>query len=440
MSRDLFAHVLYLTPRIPADTVLPYNMKVAAYNGLLSSNLGTLPNPPFSCSTGNCTWEPFSTLAISSQCINITDQVSLNCTKDTPDCNLIAPNDPTLQSLLNGSTYNDAFYIEAGPGIRHLPVLESYANMTGFLSLVQWVKARGIGNSGGALNSGIHPTTPFEAGRCFFYFSVIEVQVQVTNGVYSQNILQEYTQVQNRPSAPTSILNGTEFFFIDPWDYPMSETLVYQPAFAKKPPNSNDTFNVPFETFAQLGSLLWSSDFLNGNVSVGFSSGAQGNSENVLLLYEADNIPRAMENLAQYMTTEIRVDDTEILQEEQGNVTFVAAQQAVVGTVWTQQQIVTVEWAWLALPTALLILSIILFTATCLKSNRTDGVGLWASSPLTLFFQGQLSRDLTSLRCSKRELNTAEKMEDAAAGLWAQITTTSLDGTIGVHQKVDHRE
>ena len=312
--------------------------------------------------------------------------------------------------------------------------------MTGFLSLVQWVKARGIGNSAGALNRGIHPTTPFEAGRCFFYFSVIEVQVQVTNGVYSQNILQEYTQVQNRPSAPTSTLNGTEFFFIDPWDYPMSETLVYQPGFAKKPPNSNDTFTVPFETFAQLGSLLWSSDFLNGNVSVGFSSGAQGNSENVLLLYEADNIPRAMGNLAQYMTTEIRVDDTELLQEERGNVTVAAAQQAVVGTVWTQQQIVTVEWAWLALPTVLLILSIILFTATCLKSSRTDGVGLWASSPLTLFFQGQLSRDLTGLGCEKRGLNTAGKMEDAAAGLWAQITTSGLDGTIGVHQKVDHRE
>ena len=133
----------------------------------------------------------------------------------------------------------------------------------------------------------------------------------------------------------------------------------------------------------------------------------------MLLLYEADNIPRAMQNLAQYMTTEIQVDDTEILQEEQGSVTLVAAQQVVVGMVETQQQMVTVEWAWLALPTALLILSLILFTATCLKSDRTDGVGLWASSPLTLLFQGQLSQELGR---SKRELNTAWKMQPRVFG------------------------
>jgi hypothetical protein len=61
------------------DENIPYNMKSAIYSGLTSSNI-SLPDPLFSCPTGNCTWEPFSTLGVSSRCVNLTSQVTLNCT------------------------------------------------------------------------------------------------------------------------------------------------------------------------------------------------------------------------------------------------------------------------------------------------------------------------------------------------------------------------
>jgi hypothetical protein len=80
--------------------------------------------------------------------------------------------------------------------------------MAGFLAMTQSVKAHG---------HYIIPNTTFETGRLFFYFSVIEVQAQVNNGVYLEEILQEYTRSENPPTTPTYTLNITggnpiEFF------------------------------------------------------------------------------------------------------------------------------------------------------------------------------------------------------------------------------------
>lgn len=98
-----------------------------------------------------------------------------------------------------------------------LPVLKPYANVTGFLAMVQWVKALGpfqpaVPNTN--IQPGfIIPSTIFEACRCAFYFSVVEVQAEVINGIYSE-ILQEYTFSESHPyTTPTYTFNGTNFFF-----------------------------------------------------------------------------------------------------------------------------------------------------------------------------------------------------------------------------------
>jgi hypothetical protein len=413
-------------------------MKVAAYNGILSSNLIKIPTPPFSCTSGNCTWDPFSTLAISTQCINLTDHVSLNCSMTSQNCNFVAINDSVLTQMLNGSTSDDGFIIKAGPGTSSVDVLKSYANMTSYLSSVQWVKALGMKNSGVTLYEGINANTSFEAGRCSFYFSVIEVQAQVVNGVYSEQVLREYTDIQYRSAKPYDTVNGTEFFFMDPYAYDFSQTLVFKAPFAEASPNKNNTFTLSFEYFEQLGSLLWFSSFLNGKVYVGITSGEEGSAvggaidDDVLLLYQADNVTRAMYNLAQYMTTEVRAYSSTPLGEAENNATAIDAQQAIIGTVWTQKQFVTVEWAWLTLPAILLILTLLFFIGMCLKT-RAAHVGLWASSPLALFFHGKVSEEMNTLRLN--ELDTAERMKAGAASIWAQIND-NVHGGIEVYRYV----
>jgi hypothetical protein len=52
----LFWSVSGGSSNVLVDQTLPYGMRASIYNGLLSSNLITLPTPPFNCPTGNCTW------------------------------------------------------------------------------------------------------------------------------------------------------------------------------------------------------------------------------------------------------------------------------------------------------------------------------------------------------------------------------------------------
>ncbi|KAK5329088.1 hypothetical protein LTR70_000924 [Exophiala xenobiotica] len=56
----------YVTATLP--------MRSAMYNAIFGfSTNGSLSDPPFSCPTGNCTWDPFLTLGVCSECTNITN-------------------------------------------------------------------------------------------------------------------------------------------------------------------------------------------------------------------------------------------------------------------------------------------------------------------------------------------------------------------------------
>jgi hypothetical protein len=133
---------------------------------------------------------------------------------------------------------------------------------------------------------------------------------------------------------------------------------------------------VPYNIFDMLSSQL-DGDFLNGNVDTGTSSGLLGENglgqvnDIVLMFYQANNLTRAMLNMAQYMTTEIQAIDSNTLQQAQQNPSLVAPQQAIAGTVLVQKQFVIVEWAWLTLSIVLLILATFLLPAAFLETRIT---------------------------------------------------------------------
>jgi hypothetical protein len=222
-------------------------------------------------------------------------------------------------------------------------------------------------------------------------------QAQVNNSIYLEEILQEYSRSENPPTTPTYTLNITggnpiAFFFQNPFSYDMSSNIVYIPPFAKKSPNTNDTFIVPYNIFDMLGSQL-DGEFLNGNVDTGASPGLlrgertrTGRRHRTHALSGQQSHPRTY--MAQYMTTEIWAIDRNTLQQAQQNPSLVAPQQAIAGTVLVQKQFVIVEWAWLTLPIILLILTTFLLLAAFLQTKITR-IGLWQSSELTIFFHGR---------------------------------------------------
>jgi hypothetical protein len=57
------------------------------------------------------------------------------------------------------------------------------------------------------------------------------------------------------------------------------------------------------------------------------------------------------------------------------------------GIVWQQQSIITIQFAWLALPLVLILLSAILLVSTVLMA-RSSAVPVWKSSPLPFLYHG----------------------------------------------------
>lgn len=355
------------------------NMKSAIYSGLISSASLSTPSPLFSCPSGNCTWDPFSTLVVGSRSTDVTSLVSLNCTNGTAadrTCSFYAPVDQSLSEMLQGANRQTFMVIETMPPAFLEEAGWDLFNITGAFAAVQWVKAlNNIANYPPARDSAIPfpyvaPQTTFEAVRCLFYFGVREVSASVVNGIYSEHVLNEY-------------LNDG-LTLISPWD---GLDLVYQPPFAKANENNNRTFRI-----LNMANEIFSSEFMNllsGNISVISSSGFVG-SNIILLLWMTQNMTQLMESVAIYMMNALQGNDLELLTQVENNPSAIVPNQAVLGTVWIQEQIVVINWTWLTLLLAVIVAAAVFIWATIIQTSQA-GIGVWKNSPLALFFHGNLS-------------------------------------------------
>lgn len=79
----------------------------------------------------------------------------------------------------------------------------------------------------------------------------------------------------------------------------------------------------------------------------------------------------------------------------------------------------------MSFPIALLVLAVILLTATFVETSRKR-VGLWQSSPLTLFFHARVSDEAAFGNFGKEGerggLDTVGAMQDATMGIYAKVT------------------
>ncbi|KAF2094343.1 hypothetical protein NA57DRAFT_60390 [Rhizodiscina lignyota] len=403
--------------------LMPYNLKAAMFSGLYSSNQMTFPSPPFSCPLGNCTWDPFATLSLDSSCLDITSSVSLNCSNSFLGgsgitCNFASSNDDLLATMLNGTTTRVMMEMETYLPRNSLPALIPYLipyrDITGALATVQWVKVKDFLLANTPVGALVMPNTTYEAGRCLVYLSVKQVEAKVDNGVYSERVLQEYNHIPNVTAPPMYTLNGTDFYFRDPWTW--DRDLIFQPKFAPK-----RNFTVTWSDFDVLASSIMQLVQLNeeggvATVSTGDSAGVGGPPVLVMLL-QADNVTTAMQNMAHYMTTALRANDTQLLQNKMHNASLIAPNQSVEGRVWVQKQFVIVIWAWLTLP-AVTFLTAILFFCITITRTRIHMVGVWKSSPLTLFFHtGFNNGSSISDEVPSEALHTSDGMYTAAGAI-----------------------
>jgi hypothetical protein len=401
------------------------------FNAMFTSNLMSLPDPLFSCPTANCTWDPFGTLGVGTVCTNISSEVTLEFDAHIPDSpdgyKLVASDASSLTHLLNNTSSQTFMRLRSSSPQASSSFLAPFASYSGILAVVEWVKVLGrFSNAAYGVGAHITQNSTFEAHRCVFYLAVHELEEIVVNGTYKLLRHRQFVEATNAIALPSHQGNGTTMYFREP--YRDGPPLEYKPDLQKNASNHGKSFTMSQETFDIISSqFTMDPSFLSGEVDVSPNSSLSGPTT-VFTLFQADNVTRAMHNLADYMTKSFRANNSLLLQAKNKDASLIAADQIISGKAWSPEQVVHVQWRWLALPIIVLQLAAA-FLCIVIWTSAAHGVGAWKDSPLTLFFHVAAGdRDANDGTLS---LDTADAMRKAASTLKARIAKSDK-GTIKI--------
>jgi hypothetical protein len=400
---------------------MPHNLRAAMFNAIFTSNSMSHPDPIFSCPTANCTWAPFGTLGVSTTCAEISSEVTLQYVDHVPNSTdgykLVPSRNSSLGTLLTDTTPQNFMRLQSSSPQANSTFLAPYAKVSGILAVVEWAKVLSqFAPAANGVGAHIAQNTTFEAHRCVFYLAVHEVEEAVINGTYSLIRQRQFVEVANATSSRIHPGNGTILSFRKP--YQDGPPLIYQPDLRFNASNRGKQFTMSQDTFDMLSSQFTKDqNFLQGTVEVNASS-SLGGPTTVFTLFQADDVTKAMYNIADYMTKSFRANNSLLLQAKHSKNDLIARDQTINGTALTLQQIVRVQWSWLTLPILVLLLATA-FLCTVIATSRAHGIGAWKDSPLTLFFHDASGdRDGGD---GMRSLDTADAMMKAASRLRARI-------------------
>jgi hypothetical protein len=201
--------------------------------GLYSSGMISLPQPPYSCPTGNCTWDPFPTLGVSVQCFDDAKNYFLNCTNldstswpgqtFTP-CTMAARNwgqmwPPSSSMVLDSAgtwmpmspsgysaPYNPSQF---DYGLTEQPQNTWTSIKAGFAAF-RWNLARNllVFPAGQARSSIITSESTIEAGYCIFYPNMQTLSARVQNGIYEEHVTNSTMQIQPHYNRQVTAIPG----------------------------------------------------------------------------------------------------------------------------------------------------------------------------------------------------------------------------------------
>ena len=355
------------------------SFKGAAYNGLFGFGQNALT--PY-CPSGNCTWAPYQTLAVCSQCVNVADLMVQRCNLDVySSC---------LWSLPNGLALNDGAMLNTSGTLPPMMLDNVGQSLVNFSML------------------GYDETSDPVATECSLYWCVNTYTAIFNNTIFTERLSRSWynatstLSLANIPSAD-DLYNLMDTSFGAPELY----NITPPTGGGKAQPNVNLSIDemefdsleiVRLENYLvsnTLGILAWLGPLLSGNVTTGngienvgrssdvmdlFYEGYTGRSPSVLLISTVTTsvVQDTFDRLAQSLTTWIRTSQ---------NSSFDLGMGEAVGVTWRSETIVNVRWAWLALPCVLLAGTTI-FLGFIIMGTTKKQLGIWKSNSLALLFHG----------------------------------------------------
>ncbi|MCJ1423526.1 hypothetical protein MMC29_001410 [Sticta canariensis] len=414
LKRPLIWPTNYGVPENGPHLLPPTDMIAAMFDGMFSAASGSdtsSSSPNLSCPTGNCTFPPFKTLAVCSECEDITNALNETCyTRWWKDP--IHPHEPLATvlceySLPNGLKMNKTFGPSTvatngnSPSVAPQTYSQSIINFTGIWSgapstppdLHLGDDMNGWENASEAILS----TKDVAATQCFLYWCVNTIKAVVTNGQSFETKMDSW-QNNTAPLAPLLLsINDVG----SPLDL-TNETWEMKPT-----SNPNDSsFDFVVDRLASHALTVWlaarltiSTDpevFYFKSNSVSYKIDETADSD---IKFESDpsqhdfdmerhllktNITAMFETLAASMSHYLRSTSIDSQRSTPDSLDILGVGPAN-GTATSLEILVSVRWPWLAFPVALLLIALVFFFLTLLSTSRHQ-LEVWKLSPFPLIF------------------------------------------------------
>ena len=349
---------------LPLAGIVDLTMKAAVYNGLFDIEGKAELAISHSCQTGNCSWGSFSSLAVCSQCVDISSYIQKGCSGD--DCSRYAlPGGPSVSGLerqINSSVTNIS---------SSLAKIE--ASIVKFSSLT---------------SNKVEKPANATAIECAMWYCVRSYTASVTDGVISENTLSTWRNDSARLSEVSDL------FYTPPDSFTNTTT-------------DPTTFRVTLLAAKALNSFMAKSFTGSGSIN---SSDSTFTSDIMQALLNAPNITSRINNLAISMSNDMREQENAIANRANG-------------TAWKTETYVKVRWGWFAFPAAVVMLSFFFILGAIVETANRD-VLVWKSNNLALLFHG---RELELSSPDRMPANRLSEITDRAKEVKVELVQVYRD-------------
>jgi hypothetical protein len=362
-------------------------MQGSIFNGIYSLNA---PDP-FICSTANCDWPDFATLAICTSCEDVTATTNINC-EDNPRtgsqlCNYTTPSGHNLSANTNMDAHTGFSSTLLNSTATSVFRLGDLFNDTLLINSATIILPPIVQGASGQPDTKLPPAVVTEC--TIRWCAQVYEGNQVTGNILKQsrisNIAMEVVQVPADAKA-SKIYTGLK------------------PADGQSTVPGNNTFLINTMDHANTANYL-ESIFTVGQASTNANSKVASVNDISNPLLQTNNVSVSVQNLAKSMSMRIRTGPNSTL---------------AVGQAFHDDTFIQVAWLWIIFPASMVFFAIILLILTIWRSVRAQAP-VWKSSSLAM-----LLHDMTGYQGTE-SYDRVEEMEKVAKKVEVRLVRGASD-------------
>lgn len=407
------------TTLVTADA--DFSMQSAILFGLDQPLKNVIQQGTFNFPTGNCTWPEYESLAICSSCVDITDKLERHTTNIGLSA-LLATDNPAARVTYGGNTafrLPNGLFIENDNGWVYTEDVNEGANDDIYGAVM--MTTLGTGNASKTVSmqdldtqiwamsmirvtqdptnsSGAWPDLPHSAMECALHYCINSYSAEVKSGILQENV----TKVEDAVRAPDSWVPETfpkplrdevrsSIAFSDYW------SAIERTDLSLISPTNNTRYNISQSAVDGIGSYFastFASDLqifvmsddnttewqLNGYYMT--SGQVQYTPSTMQVLYSTEDLNNTFTSLATSMSNALR---------DGSDATFNGADRELVGEKGVLTTFYEIQWPWLSLHGASLVLGVLFFVLTLVRNRSAPA---WKSSSLAVMARGHQVQDV----------------------------------------------